>query len=119
MLRIPFDPNKSADQSLEVLIPELQVVRLRMVWNTRAAGWDVMVSNTQGAQLGFLRLEPRTPLLYEHAALSPIVGDIIALPLTEGEGKLLTEYAALGNSWGLFWLSPEDVKTWEAGNGLG
>ena len=43
MLRIPFDPNKSADQSLEVLIPELQVVRLRLVWNTRAAGWDVLV----------------------------------------------------------------------------
>ena len=119
MLRIPFDTSKSADQSLRVLIPELQVIALRLVWNTRASGWDVMVSDTEGSQLGYLRLEPRFPLLYEHKALSPIAGDIIALPLTDGTGRPLTEYSALGESWGLFWISPEEVTEWETANGLG
>lgn len=119
MLRIPFDPSKSADQSLQVLIPELQVVELRLVWNTRTKSWDVQVSNTEGAELGFLRLLPNAPLLHEHRALSPIVGDIMALPLAEGSGKPLTDYDALGDSWGLFWLSPEDLAEWEAANGLG
>lgn len=119
MFRIPFNPSSSADQTFRVLIPELQVVELRLVWNVRGSGWDVMVSNTQGAQLGFLRLEPRTPLLYEHAALSPIAGDIVALPLSEGSGKPLTEYDALGDSWGLFWVSPDDMKEWRNANGLG
>jgi hypothetical protein len=119
MLRIPFDPKKSADQSLRVLIPELQVMSLRLVWNIRAEGWNVMVADTEGASLGYLRLVPNFPLLYEHKGLSPIVGDLIALPLTEGTGRPLTDYDALGESWGLFWLSPEDVKAWERANGLG
>lgn len=119
MLRIPFDPRKSADQSIQVLIPELQVVELRLVWNVRGSGWDILVSNTSGVQAGFFRLVPRTPLLLEHSALSPIAGDIIALPLTEGSVRDFTEYDALGDSWGLFWISPDDVKEWKAANGVG
>lgn len=119
MLRIPFDPNKSADQSLQVLIPERQVIGLRLVWNVRASAWDVEVSNTSGGSAGFFRLEPKWPLLYEHAALSPIVGDIMALPLTRGQVAPLSEYGALGTTWGLFWLSDEDVEAWRKANGLG
>jgi hypothetical protein len=118
VLRIPFSSTQSADQSLKVLIPERQVIGLRLVWNNRASGWDVEVSSDSGS-LGFLRLVPSWPLLREHRALSPIEGDIIALPLSSGSGAPLTEYSALGESWGLFWLSPEDVATWERGNDLG
>ena len=119
MFRIPFNPSSSADQTFRVLIPELQVVELRLVWNVRGSGWDVEVANTQGVRSGFFRLLPRTPLLYEHAALSPIVGDIVALPLSEGSGNPLTEYDALGDSWGLFWVSPDDMTEWRNANGLG
>ena len=94
MLRIPFDPSKSADQSFQVLVPEKAVLSIRLVW-------------------------PRWPLLKEHKASSPIEGDIIALPVSSSKQQELTEYDALGNSWGLFYLSPEDVAEWEAANGLG
>ena len=118
MLRIPFNPSRSADQTFRVLIPERLVMSLRMVWNNRASGWDVTVTSDAGT-IGMLRLQPRFPLLYEHKALSPIEGDIVALPLSSGSGAPLTEYGALGDSWGLFWLSPEDVQAWERANGMG
>lgn len=117
MLKIPFDPTASADQTVSVLIPEKQVISLRLVWNTRASGWDITVSSTTG-ELGMFRLKEQWPLLYEHKALSPILGDIIALPLSGAKTTLAT-YGALGDSWGLFWLDEEDVKSWEKANGLG
>ena len=55
----------------------------------------------------------------EHKALSPIKGDIIVLPLSEGQGKPLSEYSALGDSWGIFWISPAELAEWEAANALG
>ena len=118
MLRIPFDPSRSADQTFRVLIPERLVMTLRMVWNTRASGWDVTVTSDSGT-IGMLRLVERLPLLHEHRGLSPIEGDIIALPLSSGSGLPFTDYKSLGDSWGLFWLSPEDVAAWEDANGLG
>lgn len=117
MLKIPFDPSVSADQTLSVLIPEKQVMSLRFVWNTRASGWDVTVSSSNG-ELGMFRLKPYWPLLHEHKALSPILGDIMAMPIS-GSKQSLKEYTALGNDWGLFWLSPEDVTAWEKANGMG
>lgn len=117
MLRIPFNSSNSSDQTLSVLIPEKQVITLRLVWNTRALGWDVEVSYSTGV-LGMFRLKPNWPLLYEHKALSPIEGDIIALPVS-GSKQKLDEYEALGTSWGLYWLSEEDLKIWEKANGLG
>ena len=118
MLEIPFNPSISADQTFRVLIPERLVMTLRMVWNTRASGWDVTVTSDSGT-IGMLRLVEKFPLLHEHKALSPIEGDIIALPLSSGSGAPLSDYSALGDSWGLFWLSPEDVAAWEAANGMG
>lgn len=118
MLRIPFDPSRSADQTFRVLIPERLVMTLRMVWNTRASGWDVTVTSDSGT-ICMLRLVEKFPLLHEHRALSPIEGDIIALPLSSGSGAPLSDYPALGDSWGLFWLSLEDVAAWEAANGMG
>lgn len=117
MLRIPFDPTPSADQTFQVLVPEKLVLTLRLVWNVRASAWDVTVSTTNG-EIGMLRLVPAFPLLLEHKAISPIAGDIIALPLS-GTAPAMTEYSSLGTSWGLFWLSPEDVKAWEDANGVG
>lgn len=118
MLKIPFNSSVSADQTFQVLIPEQLVMTLRLVWSERAKAWDVSVSSDVG-EIGMLRLVERFPLLYEHKALSPIEGDIIALPLSEGKGLPLSEYSALGESWGLFWISPEDLIEWEKAHGLG
>lgn len=118
MLKIPFDPSKSADQNFQVLVPEKVVLTLRLTWSVRASAWDVHVS-TDEKEIGMFRLVPRWPLLLEHKAISPIIGDIIALPVSASKNQDLSDYSALGNTWGLFWLSPEDVAAWEEANGLG
>ena len=110
MLEIPFNPSISADQKFQVLIPEQMVITLRLLWNGRASAWFVTVSSDSG-ELGQFRLVERFPILREHKALSPIKGDIIVLPLSE--------YSALGDSWGMFWISPEELAEWEAANALG
>ena len=107
MLKIPFISSISADQTFQVLIPEQMVIMLRLLWNSRASAWFMTVSSDPG-ELGQFRLIERFPILREHKALSPIKGDIIVLPLSEGQGKPLSEYSALGDSWGLFWISPEE-----------
>lgn len=117
MLRIPFDPTPSADQTFQVLVPEKVVLNLRLVWNIRASAWDVTIGNGRN-ELGMLRLIPSFPLLAEHHAISPIDGDIIALPLS-GTAEPMTSYKSLGREWGLFYLSPEDVSAWRVANGLG
>ena len=91
MLEIPFNPSISADQKFQVLIPEQMVITLRLLWNGRASAWFVTVSSDSG-ELGQFRLVERFPILREHKALSPIKGDIIVLPLSEGQGKPLSEY---------------------------
>ena len=118
MIKIPFDPSKSADQNFQVLVPEKVVLTLRLTWSVRASAWDVHVS-TDEKEIGMFRLVPRWPLLLEHKAISPIIGDIIALPVSASKNQDLSDYSALGNTWGLFWLSPEDVAAWEEANGLG
>ena len=118
MLKIPFDPSKSADQNFQVLVPDKVVLTLRLTWSVRASAWDVHVSADE-KEIGMFRLVPRWPLLLEHKAISPIIGDIIALPVSASKNQDLSDYSALGNTWGLFWLSPEDVAAWEEANGLG
>ena len=83
MLEIPFNPSISADQKFQVLIPEQMVITLRLLWNGRASAWFMTVSSDSG-ELGQFRLVERFPILREHKALSPIKGDIIVLPLSEG-----------------------------------
>lgn len=118
MLKIPFDPSKSADQNFQVLVPEKVVLTLRLTWSVRASAWDIHVS-TNEKEIGMFRLVPNWPVLLEHKSLSPILGDIIALPLSGNKGDELNEYESLGTTWGLFWLSPEDVEAWRQLNGLG
>lgn len=117
MLRIPFSPTTSADQTFQVLVPEKVVLTFRLVWNVRSSAWDVTIGNGN-SEIGMLRLIPSYPLLIEHGATSPIDGDIIALPLS-GAAKPMNEYGSLGRDWGLFYLSPEDVNAWRVANGLG
>lgn len=118
MLRIPFNPSVSADQTVSVLTPEQLVMTLRLVWSERAKAWDIFVSSDNG-ELGMFRITERFPILYEHRVISPIKGDIIVLPLSEGKGKPLSDYDALGDSWGLFYINENDLKAWEKANGLG
>lgn len=118
MYRIPFTASKSADQSISVLIPERMVINIVMRWNCRDSSWWIEVANG-GRNIGPLRVVDKFPILYSHKALSPIEGDIIAVPLSDGESRDLADYNAFDDSWGLFWLSPEELKLWEKSYGLG
>lgn len=117
MIKLPFNPSVSADQVFSALIPEQLVMSIHLVWNDRAGSWFLGVSSSDKKIEG-LRVVQRWPLLREHAALSPIEGDLIVLPLTHPAPKVIG-YDDLGSTWGLFWMSPDDVKRWEAANGLG
>ena len=117
MMKIPFDPTISADQQFQVLIPERAVIMLTLRWNTRSGFWYADIESG-GKVLNGLKLVPRWPILREHQALSPIEGDLTALPLS-GNASFPIPYEGLGDSWGLFWLAQEDVKKWEAAHGLG
>ena len=117
MMKIPFDPTISADQQFQVLIPERAVIMLTLRWNIRSGFWYSDIESG-GKVLNGLKLVPRWPILREHQALSPIEGDLMALPLS-GNAPDTIPYEGLGDSWGLFWLAPEDVKKWEAAHGLG
>lgn len=117
MMRIPFNPAASAVQHFQVLIPGRELLELRLVWNGRASAWFVDVYSEGRAAHG-LRLVGNWPLLREHRALSPISGDIVALPVSrDAPGRI--GYGDLGKSWGLYWIDPEDVAKWEAAHGLG
>ena len=117
MMKIPFDPTISSDQQFQVLIPERAVIMLTLRWNTRNGFWYVDIESG-GKVLNGLKVVPSWPILLEHQALSPIDGDLMALPLS-GSAPDHIPYEGLGTSWGLFWLAPEDVKEWEAAHGLG
>lgn len=117
MMRIPFDPSISADQQFQVLLPEQAVLTLTLRWNSRSGSWYANVSSGSRTLYG-LKVTPRWPLLRSHNASSPIEGDLIALPLDKSACAPI-QYADLGSTWGLFWLSPEDVTRWEVGHGLG
>lgn len=117
MMRIPFNPAASAVQHFQVLIPGRELLELRLAWNGRASAWFVDVSS-EGRTAHGLRLVGNWPLLHEHRALSPISGDIVALPVSrDAPGRI--GYGDLGKSWGLYWIGPEDIAKWEAAHGLG
>ena len=117
MMKIPFDPTISADQQFQVLIPERAVIMLTLRWNTRSGFWYADIESG-GKVLNGLKIVPRWPILRGHQALSPIEGDLMALPLS-WNAAAPRPYGGLGDSWGLFWSAPEDVKKWEAAHGLG
>lgn len=117
MMKIPFNPDKSADQKFQVLIPEQIVLTIRLYWNTRSSAWFIDVEGYTSELVG-IKVVPRYPLLRNKDAVSPIFGDLIVVNLTTLKTDF-SEYSALGNTWGLFWITPEEVKTWEARNGLG
>lgn len=117
MMKIPFDPTISADQQFQVLIPEQSVITLTLRWNTRSGAWFADVTSKGKTAYG-LKITPRWPLFTDHAALSPISGDLIALPL-DGQAAEPVAYDALGTTWGLFWISPDELLKWRYSHGVG
>lgn len=117
MIKIPFDPSLSAHQQFQVLISEQLVATITLKWNTRSEAWYLSVA-TQSGSIEGLKVVQKFPLLREHRALSPIAGDLIVLPTTHPAPDPIT-YDSLGNEWGLFWVSDDEVRKWEVANGLG
>ena len=116
MYKIPFNPEKAADQALQVLVPEVSVLSLRLLWNGREESWHLDVEVGEKAIHG-VRLVQGSPLLYNLGASSPLPGDFIVLPATRDPGPL--SYESLGSSYELFYMMPDDVAEWEAAHGMG
>lgn len=116
MYKIPFNPAKAADQALQVLIPEVAMLQLRLLWNNREESWHVDIG-TNGHELKGIHLSVGIPLLYGLHATSPVPGDFIVLPEERESTEL--DYDGLGTTFGLYYMLPEDVDTWEAAHGVG
>lgn len=118
MMLIPIDPSISADQTFDVLIPEEIVLNLRILWNSRAEAWYLTVVGPDGTELDSLRMVPNFPLMHSHEASSPLTGDLLVLPLGNEVSDDSLDWDALGKSWGLFYLSEDEVTTWRTAYGL-
>lgn len=116
MHKIPFNPAKAADQALQVLIPEVALLQLRLLWNNREESWHLDIE-AGGKELHGVRLSVGVPLLHGLAATSPVPGDFIVLPADADAATL--DYDGLGSAFNLFYMLPEDVKTWEEAHGVG
>lgn len=115
MILIPFDPMKSADQTLRMQLGD-QVVELRLIWNTRSERWSMTVSGSFGTLSG-LHLVPDWPLLREREAATLFEGDFIVRALTAAVSERIG-YEELGTVWGLCWMTRDEKDAWEAYYGL-
>lgn len=117
MILIPFDPTKSADQTLRIQLGTSQVAELQLVWNVRSEHWVMALQGSFGEVHG-LKVVPNWPLLRGRESASGFEGDFIVRPLTtEVVGKTIG-YFDLGVSWGLLYLAPDEKDQWEVFYGL-
>lgn len=114
---IPFNPSKSADQAFQVLLPEVAVLTIRLLWNVRESCWHMDVKNNTSELYG-IKLVPGVPLLHGLGATSPVTGDFIVFPVDSRNTQSIT-YDGLGSDWVLYYITPDEVETWEVTHGVG
>ena len=118
MIGIPIYPvqTQSADFSFEIEL-NLQLVSLHIQWNSRSEFFHLNFTDTEGSRLTSIKLVPNWALLRNHKALIDFSGDFIILK----DDPSLTdtiEYDNLGNGYNMYYLTEEEVSTWESTNGL-
>lgn len=116
MILIPFDPKKSADQTLRVQLGS-QLAELRFLYNIRARAWFLDLRGSFGEALG-LKITPGWPILRGRESASSFEGDFIVQPLTSQVVGQEIGYFDLGVSWGFLWMTPAEKDAWEVHFGL-
>lgn len=117
MLKIPFDPKVSANQSFSVTLGG-NVLNVDMVWNSASGGWHMSVSDGKR----FIRNVPvvnNYPLFSQYRAYGIMTGDIIVVPTSVNADESYTDYAGLGSDYGLYWLNDDELKEWRTKHGMG
>lgn len=117
MLRIPFDPSISARQSFSVSLGgSLALVELS--WNTFSSRWEISVTSN-GSQVSGVRVVPGIPLFRQYRSRGLFDGDIVVLGNGNVEQGSPVGYEQLGNDYGLYYATADEVSAWERNNGVG
>lgn len=114
---IPTYQDKGSKFSQDVIIGGISVT-LTLKWNARAGYWFVSISDGEYEIIG-KKLVGNWPLLKQSRALFPnLSGDIIAFQTdTSAEGEIT--YDNLNNGWTLYYVTDEELESWEDANGIG
>ena len=116
MIQIPVFNSIESDWQQKITLGP-QEISVRFSWNARVGCWFVDLDDQQGNLIYSRKLVPLMPLLYNHRALMPIVGDFVLI----AESGAATEYPtfdSLGTSHNLYWLDATELATWEAALGI-
>ncbi len=115
MVIIPFDADISGDQQFEVKLGAA-LVTIRMTWNVLSQFWFMTITKGD-IGLRSLKCVPTWPLLRQHRAISPIVGDIMVMRAEATKSDQIA-FSDLGTRWKLVYFTEEEIQAWEVENGL-
>lgn len=113
---ISVDQSSSADFTQRVALGG-QLVDLRLTWNSRSEQWYLLLTTSEGAVFGSIKLVCDWPLLHQYLGQTDFRGDFIVLRAdTKAEGYLT--YDNLGTGWTLNYLTAAESASWRIANGL-
>jgi len=116
MIQIPVFNSTVSDWEERVTLEDQEII-IRIQWNSRSEFWFADFDNQQGAKLLSRKLVPIFPISYSHRALFPIKGDFVLLPESDTSPEYPT-FDGLGVTHNLYWLTPDELATWEATLGI-
>lgn len=111
MIAIPFDPSKSADQTLNFNGLGIDCT-LRFTWNVFSDCWFVSFGDIQPR-----RLVINFPILKSMRYRLPFPGDFMMKRTAEVVGDEIG-FEDLGSNWLLCYLTAAEVEAWGVRNGL-
>ena len=123
MIQLSFDPSLGADQQFTFTNDLSEKTTLHLVWNVRSLCWQADVTYQSQTSLTAstvynLKIVPNWPLLRSFKGSFAFRGDLILLPLAASAYTQDFDFADLGESWFLNWMTPAEVASWEAANGI-
>jgi hypothetical protein len=124
MKKLAFAPSLSADQTVRFLNYDGRSVSVRLKWSGRSGFWFMDVTyqpevDQPPTTLYGIKLVPGFPLLRQYSATFPFPGGFLLLPTALAMQGVEILYDDLGANWFLYLLSPAEISSWEASNGLG
>lgn len=117
MMQLPVFNSMSSDFTQTITLGTVPV-RIRMVWNVRSELWVMRLEDADDHALAAITLVVGTLLLRQTKAQFPIPGDLLLVRERADAGDYPT-FENLGSDFNLYYLTEDEVLTWEDTNGLG
>ena len=112
---IPVYLTTSSDFSQELELGN-QLINMRIKWNVRNGAPHMDFTDDLGVTLYGIKIVPYWPLLRQIKGPTNFKGDLMVLKEDENASTEIT-YANLGNGQNFYYLTEDEVETWEINNG--